>query len=59
MASNKRRSKLDDYPFGVAFDVLETKARTGRNPRTGEPLQIKGKKKPRFKASSELTDKVN
>ena len=29
------------------------------NPRAGEPLQIKGKTKPRFKAGAELTDKVN
>lgn len=44
--------------FGT-FDILETKARTGRNPRTGEPLKINAKKRPRFKAGSELTDKVN
>lgn len=44
--------------FGT-FDVQQTKARTGRNPRTGAPLQIKAKKKPRFKAGSELSGKVN
>lgn len=44
--------------FGT-FSILETKARTGRNPRTGEPLKIKAKKKPRFKAGADLTEKVN
>ena len=57
-ATLKSGDKVTLIGFG-SFDVLETKARTGRNPRTGEPLQIKGKKKPRFKAGSELTDKVN
>lgn len=54
----KSGGKVTLIGFG-SFDVLEIKARTGRNPRTGEPLQIKGKKKPRFKAGSELTDSVN
>ena len=44
--------------FGT-FDVQQTKARTGRNPQTGAVLQIKAKKKPRFKAGSDLTEKVN
>jgi DNA-binding protein HU-beta len=44
--------------FGT-FDVQDVPARTGRNPRTGEPLQIKPKKKPRFKAGAELSGAVN
>jgi len=44
--------------FGT-FDVQHVPARTGRNPSTGEPLKIKAKKKPRFKAGTELSDKVN
>ena len=44
--------------FGT-FDVQQTNARTGRNPRTGEPLKIKPKKKPRFKAGAELSSSVN
>jgi len=44
--------------FGT-FDVQQTKARTGRNPQTGKPIQIKAKKRPRFKAGSELSSKVN
>jgi len=44
--------------FGT-FDVQHVQARTGRNPKTGEPLQIKPKKKPRFKAGAELSGAVN
>ena len=35
--------------FGV-FSVKERAARTGRNPQTGEPIQIKAAKVPSFKA---------
>ncbi|MBU0694419.1 MAG: HU family DNA-binding protein [Candidatus Omnitrophica bacterium] len=41
--------------FGT-FKVKETKARTGRNPKTGETIQISAKKKVSFKASKELKD---
>lgn len=41
------------------FDIQATAARTGRNPKTGEPLQIAAKNKVRFKAGSELADSVN
>lgn len=54
----KKGDKLTLVGFGT-FDVQDVPARTGRNPRTGEPLQIKAKKKPRFKAGADLTEKVN
>lgn len=44
--------------FGT-FSVQEVAARTVRNPRTGELLQTKKKKKPKFKAGADLTEKVN
>ena len=44
--------------FGT-WDVQHVPARTGRNPRTGEALKIKEKKRPRFKAGAELSSKVN
>ena len=50
--------KITLIGFGT-WDVQDVPARTGRNPRTGEPLQIKGKKKPRFKAGAELSSSVN
>ena len=40
------------------FDIQESAPRMGRNPRTGEPLQMAAKKKNRFKAGSELSGKV-
>ena len=43
--------------FGT-FKVTEFAARTGRNPQTGEKMQIKAKKVVRFKAGSELASKV-
>lgn len=44
--------------FGT-FDVQDVPARTGRNPRTGEVIQIKKKKKVKFKAGAELASSVN
>lgn len=43
--------------FGT-FKIVELAARTGRNPRTGEKMQIKAKKVVRFKAGADLSDKV-
>ncbi len=54
----KKGDKVTLIGFGT-FDVQHVSARTGRNPQTGAVLQIKAKKKPRFKAGSELADKVN
>ena len=44
--------------FGT-FLVRERAARTGRNPRTGEPLNIAASKNPAFKAGKALKDAVN
>jgi DNA-binding protein HU-beta len=41
------------------FSVAERAARTGRNPQTGEPIQIKASTVPRFSASSALKRSVN
>ena len=43
--------------FGT-FTVAKRKARTGRNPQTGETLKIPAKKVPRFKAGKGLKDAV-
>jgi len=43
--------------FGT-FSVRERAARTGRNPRTGEAIQIKASKIPSFKAGKALKDAV-
>ncbi len=44
--------------FGT-FSVMQRKATTGRNPRTGDPIQIPASKQPKFKAGKTLRDKVN
>jgi len=43
--------------FGT-FSVKERAARTGRNPKTGEALQIEASKVPSFKAGKGLKDLV-
>ncbi|WP_332247286.1 HU family DNA-binding protein [Alkalilimnicola ehrlichii] len=44
--------------FGT-FQVRERAARTGRNPRTGETINIAASKVPSFKAGKALKDAVN
>ncbi|MDH5410719.1 MAG: HU family DNA-binding protein [Alphaproteobacteria bacterium] len=44
--------------FGT-FSVADRKASTGRNPRTGETIQIPASKQPKFKAGKGLKDAVN
>ncbi|MAV26795.1 MAG: DNA-binding protein HU-beta [Gammaproteobacteria bacterium] len=44
--------------FGT-FTVRERAARTGRNPQTGEEIQISAAKVPAFKAGKALKDAVN
>ena len=44
--------------FGT-FSVGKRKASTGRNPRTGEPMNIKASAQPKFKPGKGLKDAVN
>ncbi len=44
--------------FGT-FLVRQREARAGRNPRTGETIQIKASKVPAFKAGKALKEAVN
>lgn len=41
------------------FEVVERAARMGRNPLTGEAIEIKASKAPKFKAGKALKDAVN
>jgi DNA-binding protein HU-beta len=41
------------------FSVIERAARTGRNPQTGESLQINASKAPKFSAGASLKAAVN
>jgi integration host factor subunit beta len=42
-----------------SFYVKQYKPYAGRNPRTGEEVEVKPKKLPFFKAGKELTDRVD
>ena len=42
-----------------SFYVKKYKAYAGRNPKTGEPTRVKGKKLPFFKCGKELKERVN
>ena len=44
--------------FGT-FSVAQRKATQGRNPRTGERIQIPASRQPKFKAGKSLKDSVN
>jgi len=44
--------------FGT-FSVRDRAARTGRNPKTGETIQIKAAKVPTFKAGKAFKDALN
>ncbi len=44
--------------FGT-FLVAERKATTGRNPRTGEPIEISASKQPKFRPGKVLKEAVN
>ena len=44
--------------FG-AFSVRARPARSGRNPRTGEPVEVKAKAAPFFKSGKELRVRLN
>ena len=54
--SNGQRVQLSG--FGI-FEVKEREARTGRNPRTKETIEIPATKTPVFKASKALKDTVS
>ncbi len=54
----KKGGKVQLVGFGT-FEVSERAAREGRNPQTGESMQIKASKTPRFKAGKALKDQLN
>lgn len=52
-----RQSKVQITGFGT-FEARQRKARTGRNPRTGESIKIAASKAPAFKAGKGLKDSI-
>jgi len=55
--SLKKNGTVTLIGFGT-FKVAKRKARTGRNPQTGEEIKIKAKKVPKFVAGKALKDAV-
>ncbi|GKS56778.1 transcriptional regulator [Nitrospira sp.] len=51
--SLKKGQRVSLVNFGT-FTVSKRRARTGRNPRTGEPLKIPAARVPKFSAGKEL-----
>jgi len=56
--SLKKGDKVTLVGFGT-FDVSKRAAREGRNPKTGEPVQIAARNAVSFKAGSALKESVN
>ena len=50
--------KLDVRGFGC-FRVRQRNARVGRNPKTGDKVEVPAKRVPYFKPSKELKDLIN
>ena len=53
-----RGDRVELRGFG-AFSVKRRQSRTGRNPRTGEAVQVSEKAVPFFKTGKELREKLN
>ncbi len=56
--SLKKGESVSLVGFGT-FAIKERAARTGRNPQTGQPIQISAAKVPSFKAGKALKDAIN
>ena len=54
----KKGGSVSLVGFGT-FAVSDRAARTGRNPRTGEPIKIKKAKVPKFRPGKALKDALN
>lgn len=57
-AQLKAGEKVQLIGFGT-FETKERPARTARNPRTGEPMEVAASRAPQFKAGKALKDEVN
>ena len=53
-----RGDRVELRGFG-AFSVKKRDARTGRNPRTGEQVEVDAKKVPYFKPGKEMRERLN
>lgn len=53
-----KKEKISLSGFGT-FDVVERAARTARNPKTGESIEVGASKSPKFKPAKALKESVN
>ncbi len=58
IAKDIKKSKRFSYPGFGTFTVRKRKARTGRNPQTGETLKIKASKTVGFKPAPTLKESL-
>jgi DNA-binding protein HU-beta len=58
VAALKQGDKVNISGFGT-FSVSTRKARTGRNPKTGESIEISASRAAKFKAGKTLKDSLN
>jgi DNA-binding protein HU-beta len=58
VAALKAGDKISISGFGT-FAVSSRKARTGRNPKTGDAIEIPASKSAKFKAGKSLKDSLN
>ena len=58
IAALKNGDKVNISGFGT-FAVSQRKARTGRNPKTGETIQIASSRAARFKAGKSLKESLS
>ena len=58
IAQLQKGEKVQISGFGT-FEVKQRKERVGRNPHTGEAVQIPASKVPAFKVSSTLKEKIS
>lgn len=56
--SLKRGQRIEIRGFG-SFEIRRYKAYEGRNPRTGDPVDVNPKRLPFFKVGKELKERVN
>ncbi len=54
----KRGERIEIRGFG-SFEIRYYKAYEGRNPRTGDPVEVQPKRLPFFKVGKELKERVN
>lgn len=53
-----RGDRVELRGFG-AFSVRERESRTGRNPRTGDQVEVPAKRTPFFKVGKDLRERIN